>query len=256
MNKKLNIIGFLSAAALLVGVAACSTQKATWSNIQYHNITTHYNTWWNGNESLKKGLALMETRYKDDYTRILPVYKIGTKEESMALYPQFDRAVEKSIKGIKQHSIFVNGMEHVPYIPKCYMMTAYATFYKHDFTTAASTCQTLVTQYAGTPIGDEAAVLQARCSSMDQRYQDAESSLDELVVADSKDNFAPSQRLNLYLAMAECTLPQEKYKKGVHFLKLALEQHPTRQQKARICYILGQIYQDQDKRPTALQPFV
>ncbi len=251
MNKKLNIIGFLSAAALLVGVAACSTQKATWSNIQYHNITTHYNTWWNGNESLKKGLALMETRYKDDYTRILPVYKIGTKEESMALYPQFDRAVEKSIKGIKQHSIFVNGMEHVPYIPKCYMMTAYATFYKHDFTTAASTCQTLVTQYAGTPIGDEAAVLQARCSSMDQRYQDAESSLDELVVADSKDNFAPSQRLNLYLAMAECTLPQEKYKKGVHFLKLALEQHPTRQQKARICYILGQIYQDQDKRPTA-----
>ena len=61
MNKKLNIIGFLFAAALLVGVAACSTQKATWSNIQYHNITTHYNTWWNGNESLKKGLALMET---------------------------------------------------------------------------------------------------------------------------------------------------------------------------------------------------
>ena len=251
MNKKLNIIGLLFAATLAVGIIGCSTQKATWSNIQYHNITTHYNTWWNGNESLKKGIAMMEERYKDDYTRLLPVYKIGTKEESMALYPQFDRAVEKSVKGIKQHSIFVNGMEHVPYIPKCYMMTAYATFYKHDFTTAASTCQMLVMQYAGTAIGDEAAVLQARCSSMDQRYQDAESALDELVVADSKDNFSPSQKLNLYLAMAECTLPQEKYKKGVHFLKLALEQHPSRQQKARICYILGQIYQDQDKRPTA-----
>ena len=241
----------LIVATVLLTLTGCSTQKATWSNIQYHNITTHYNTWWNGNESLKKGMALMEERYKDDYTRILPVYKLGTKEESMALYPQFDRAVEKSVKGIKQHSIFVNGMEHVPYIPKCYMMTAYATFYKHDFTTAASTCQMLVMQYAGTPIGDEAAVLQARCSSMDQRYQDAESALDELVVADSKDNFAPSHRLKLYLAMAECTLPQEKYKKGVHFLKLALEQHPSRQQKARICYILGQIYQDQDKRPTA-----
>ena len=251
MNKKLNIIGLLSAAALLVVVAACSTQKATWSNIQYHNITTHYNTWWNGNESLKKGVELMEQRFKDDYTRLLPVYKMGTKEESMSLYPQFDRAVEKSIKGIKKHSIFVNGMEHVPYIPKCYLMTAYATFYKHDFTTAASTCQMLAIQYAGTPIGDEASVLQARCSAMDHRYQDAESALDELVVADSKDNFARSQRLNLYLAMAECTLPQEKYKKGVHFLKLALDQHPSRQQKARICYILGQIYQEQDKRPTA-----
>lgn len=236
---------------LIVINTSCSTQKATWSNIQFHNITTHYNIWWNGNESLKKGVTLMNERVKDDYTRLLPVYKMGTKEECMSFNPQFDRAIEKSVKGIKKHSIFVDGQEHVPYIPKCYMMTAYATFYKHDFVTAASTCQMLASQYAGTVIGDEAAVLQARCSSMDLRYRDAESALDELVTADGKGNFASSQRLNLYLAMAECTLPQEKYKKGVNFLKMALEQHPSREQKARIYYILGQIYQELDKRPTA-----
>ena len=81
---------------------------------------------------------------------------MGTKSESQSLNPQFDRAIEKSVKGIKKHSIFVDGQEHVPYIPKCYLMTAYATFYKHDFVTAASTCQMLQTQYAGTAIGDEA----------------------------------------------------------------------------------------------------
>ena len=135
-------------ACLIVGAClvfpSCSTQKATWANIQFHNITTHYNIWWNGNESLKKGVAMMNDRYKDDYTRVLPVYKMGTKEESKSLNPQFDRAIEKSVKGIKKHSIFVDGQEHVPYIPKCYLMTAYATFYKHDFVTAASTCQMLV----------------------------------------------------------------------------------------------------------------
>ena len=240
-----------SCALLLLTLSACSTQKATWSNIQFHNITTHYNIWWNGNESLKKGVAMMNAQYRDDYTRLLPVYKMGTKSESQSLNPQFDRAIEKSVKGIKKHSIFVDGQEHVPYIPKCYLMTAYATFYKHDFVTAASTCQMLQTQYAGTAIGDEAAVLQARCSTMDLRYKDAESALDELVVAAGKDNFASSQKLNLYLAMAECTLPQEKYKKGVNFLKLALDQKPSREQKARIYYILGQIYQELDKRPTA-----
>lgn len=242
-------------AAVCFGLYSCSTQKATWSNIQYHNITTHYNIWWNGNESLKKGVAMMDARYKDDFTRLLPVYKMGTKEESKSLNPQFDRAIEKSVKGIKKHSIFVNGQEHVPYIPKCYMMTAYATFYKHDFVTAASTCQMLASQYAGTAIADEAAILQARCSTMDQRYRDAENALDEMVVAAGKDNFANSQKLNLYLAMAECTLPQEKYKKGVNFLKMALEQRPSRDQKARIYYILGQIYQDQGKRPTASKYF-
>ena len=196
-------------------------------------------------------MLLLDTRCKDDYTRILPVYKVGTKDESMAYYPQLDRAIEKSIKGIKKHSIFINGQEHVPYISKCYLLTAYATFYKHDIANAASTCQMLTTQYSGTPIADEAAILQARCATLDKRYQDAESSLDELVTALGKGNFAAKQKLNLYLAMAECTLPQEKYKKGVQFLKLALDEHPTRQQKARIYYILGQIYQQLDKRPTA-----
>ncbi len=241
----------LSAFMPLLILVSCSTQKANWSNIQFHNTTAHYNIWWNGNESLKQGLKTMETTCKDDYTRLLPVYKIAAKEESMAIYPQLDRAIEKSIKGIKKHSIFVNGQEHVPYIAKCYILTAYATFYKHDIANASSTCQMLVSQYSGTAIADEAAILQARCATLDKRYQDAESSLDELVAALGKGNFSSKQKLNLYLAMSECTLPQEKYKKGVQFLKLALDEHPSRQQKARIYYILGQIYQELDKRPTA-----
>lgn len=252
MKKVLYIIKL---AFVLSGVAflgyACSTQKANWTNVQYHNTTAHYNVWWNGNESLKEGVEKMENLVKDDYTRLLPVYKLGTKEEVMSLNPQFDRAIEKSVKGIKKHSIFINGIEHVEYIPKCYMMMAYATFYKHDYVNTASTCQMLLSQYQGTEIGDEAAVLYARCSAQDQRYQDAESYLDELVVALGKDNFSKSQKLNLYLAMAECTLPQEKYKKAVQFLKMALEEKPSRKQKARICYILGQVYQENDKRPTA-----
>ncbi len=234
---------------------ACSTQKANWTNVQYHNTTTHFNVWWNGNESLKEGVEKMESGLKDDYTRLLPVYKLGTKEEVMTLNPQFDRAIEKSVKGIKKHSIFVGGMEHVEYIPKCYMMMAYATFYKHDYASAAGTCQMLLSQYQGTAVGDEAAVLYARCSSQEGRYQDAESYLDELVVALGKGSFDAGEKLNLYLAMAECTLPQEKYKKGVQFLKMALEEKPSRRQRARIYYILGQIYQNNDKRPTASKYF-
>ncbi len=251
MLSRKTILLLLTATAWVVGLVSCSTQKANWGNIQYHNTTAHYNIWWNGNESLKQGLALLDTKCKDDYTRLLPVYKVGTKEESMSLYPQFDRAIEKSIKGIKKHSIFVNGQEHVPYISRCYLLTAYATFYKYDLANAASTCQLLMSQYGGTAIADEAAILYARCATLDHRYLDAEGSLDELVAALGKGNFASKQKLNLYLAMAECTLPQEKYKKGVQFLKQALDEHPSNRQKARIYFILGQIYQELDKRPTA-----
>ena len=235
----------------LLVCTSCSTQKATWANVRYHDVTTHYNIWWNGNESLKKAVAAIEKNSKDDYTRILPVMVVGTKESNMAQNPDLDRAIEKGIKGVKKHSIFVDGREHVPHIADCYLLTSYATFYKHDFTTTANSCQMIVYQYSGTAVADEAAVLMARCSTMEKRYTDAENALDELAASVGKGNFDKHQCLGLYLAMAECTLPQEKYKKAVQFLKMALDEHPSREQKARIYFILGQIYQQHDKRPTA-----
>lgn len=248
MSKRIAIL-LLGAATLLA--ASCSTQKAGWTNVTYHNTTARYNVWWNGNESLKKGVEQLENSVKDDYTRLLPVSKLGTKEQAAAANPQFDRALEKGIKGIKKHSILINGVEHVAYVPQCYLLTAYASFYKHDFTSCASTCQMMCSQFAGTEAGDEAAILLARCSSREGRWLDAESALDELATAAGKGAFAKKQKLALYLAMAECTLPQEKYKKGVQFLKMALDEHPSQAQRARIYYILGQVYQQQDKRPTA-----
>ena len=249
-NSHFNFPFYFLFISLLV-FSSCSTQKATWGNVRYHDLTTHYNIWWNGNESLKKAVATMERNSKDDYTRILPVMVVGSREGNKSLYPDLDRAIEKGVKGVKKHSIFVDGREHVPHIADCYLLTAYATFYKFDFPTTANTCQMMLYQYAGTPVADEAAVLLARCSTMEQRYQDAETALDELVVRAGKGDFDKHQRLGLYMAMAECTLPQEKYKKAVQFLKMALDEHPSRSQKARICYILGQVYQQHDKRPTA-----
>ena len=252
MLRKWNIVlGVMAAVVVMAVMGGCSTQKADWKNVQFHNTTAHYNIWWNGNESLKEGIEAIGNRCKDDYTVLLPIYQLGTKEECMSLSPQFDRAIEKGVKGIKKHSIFVNGQEHVPYISKCYMLTAYASFYKHDYAVTASTCQALMSQYAGTDVGDEAAILLARCSTQEQRYQDAETALDEMVVNASRDNFSKSQQLNLYLAMAECTMPQEKMKKCVQFIKLALDQKPPQKQRARLYFILGQIYQSLDKRPTA-----
>ena len=236
---------------ILLLLVSCSTQKAKWGNIAYHNTTAHYNVWWNGNESLKEAVLQLEKNATDDYTQILPVYVLGTQQEAMSLYPQLDRAIEKGVKGIETHSIMVNGMEHVPYIPKCYLLTAKASFYKQDYITTENTCSLIKNQFAGSVEGDDAAILSSRCKTAQKMYADAELELDALVTALSKGNFSKKLATELYAAMAEATLPQEKYKKGVQFLKLALESNPTKEEKARWNFILGQIYQKLDKRTVA-----
>ena len=253
MMKRLACVSrfFILNSSFLILLVACSTEKAKWSNIQYHNTTCHYNVWWNGNESLKAGLEKLKKDAVDDYTTFLPVEYLGSADAARSINPEMDRAIEKGIKGIKRHSIFVGGEEHVPYIKECYLLTAYATFYKQDYVSTANTCNILVSQFHGTRAGDEGAVLLARCMTQEKRYTEAEATLDQLVQYLGKGNFTRSQCDKLYLAMVEATVPQEKYKKAVEYIHLALESTSSNSTKARLTFLLAQIYQKLDRRSVA-----
>ena len=233
----------------------CSTRKANWANVKYHNTTCHYNVWWNGNESYREGLRKLSKTFNDDYTQILPVYQIGSKEQAMKIFPEMDKAIEKGIKGIKKHSIYLQGKEFVKYVKNCYLLTAYATFEKQDYAATANTCRLIMTQYSGSVEGDEAKILLARCLTQEKQYTDAESALDQLVNDQAKDNFSPKLADKLYMAMVEAVLPQEKYKKAVQYIRLALDETKDHKTKARLYFIMAQIYQKLDKRPTASKYF-
>lgn len=232
-------------------LTSCSTEKAKWTNIQYHNLTCHYNVWWNGNESFKVGMEKLRQNAVDDYTQFIPPENIGSEEVARAIYPEMDRAIEKGVKGIQKHSIFVKGQEYVPYIKECYLLTAYATFYKHDYPSTANTCNILIQQFTGTHVGDEGAVLLARCMTMEKRYEEAEAALDQLVQRLAKGNFSRNQRDKLYIAMVEATVPQEKYKKAVEYIHEAIDASSDRYTKARLTFLMAQIYRHLDKRSVA-----
>lgn len=238
-------------SVIMLLLAACSTEKAKWTNIQYHNLTTHYNVWWNGNESLKTGRQKLYASVVDDYTQLLPVEPLGTDENAQSIYPEMDRAIEKGVKGIKKHSIYIKGQEYVPYIKECYLLTAYATFYKRDYPSTTNTANILISQFKGTRAGDEGAILLARSLSMERRYNEAEAMLDQLVQQLAKGQFNRSQCDKLYIAMVEATLPQEKYKKAVEYIRLAIDASSDRQTKARLTFILAQIYRQLDRRTVA-----
>lgn len=235
----------------LILIVSCSTEKAKWTHIQYHNTTCHYNVWWNGNESLKAGKKKLRSSAVDDFTQFIPVENIGTDEVARSLNPEFDRAVEKGIKGVTKHSIYVKGEEHVPYIKECYLLTAYATFYKHDFISTVNTCNILVEQFKGTRAGDEGSVLLARCMTMEKRYAEAEAALDQLVHRLANGNFTRNQRDKLYMAMVEATVPQGKYKKAVEFIHEAIDATGDRYVKARLTFLMAQIYRKLEKRSVA-----
>ena len=61
----------------LMLLTSCSTKKNKWNRRVYHNLTSHYNVWWNGDQSIKEGENALKENIQDDFTDILPVFDLN-----------------------------------------------------------------------------------------------------------------------------------------------------------------------------------
>ena len=71
----------------------------------FHNLTSYYNVFWNGNQSLKEGDKQLKTSVKDDYSKVLRVYNYGTQQDGMSMNAKMDRALEKTSITVQKHSM-------------------------------------------------------------------------------------------------------------------------------------------------------
>ncbi len=86
-------------------LSGCSVKKNNFFSRNYHQMTTRYNVYFNGNQALKSGIKVMENRHKEDYTNLLPVF-VSNNEQTRALCASdMDYATEKAAKAIDKHSI-------------------------------------------------------------------------------------------------------------------------------------------------------
>ncbi len=165
---------------LLVLIYSCSTKKNTFTRRAYHNLTSHFNAYWNGKESLKVGVKELASKHKDDYNKVLSVYQYGTKEDATSVFPRMDRAIKKAAIVIQKHSIFIRKKEHIKWIDDAYMLMGKAHFYKQEYRQAIRTFDFIIKRYKDNPIIYEAMLWIARSKNVMGKYDEAQSLLDEI----------------------------------------------------------------------------
>ncbi|MEG2514463.1 MAG: hypothetical protein RSA92_03925, partial [Bacteroidaceae bacterium] len=132
-------------------IAGCSTKKNTAGSRFYHSFTTRFNVFFNASEAYKQGVKAIETGNKDNYQETLPLYPIGNKKTVGIGAGDFDRAIEKSQKAIKRHSIkkkpvrkpgkskdpkykkWLAQKEYNPFLHRAWMLMGKAQFNKGEF---------------------------------------------------------------------------------------------------------------------------
>ena len=232
---------FLLIACLLF--ASCSTKKNTFTGRVYHNLTAHYNVYWNGMDNLRTGKKEFESSLKDNFTTILPVYYYGEKTGAGKMGQFAEVAINKSIKTIQKHSMYFNHKEYNRWIDDAYLLMGKAYFYKQDYPMARRTFEFVIKTYNDNDIKYDAMLWQIRSNLQLGDFNRAEPVLDMMQGKLNQGKVPERYQKELDLLYANFFILQKNYTPAIEYLNRALEFRLDRKLKTRCLFILAQIYQ-------------
>jgi tetratricopeptide (TPR) repeat protein len=242
-TKKFTLAAWILILSGLTMFSACSTKKNTFVRRTYHNVTSHYNVYWNGMDNLREGLKEYEAGLKDNYALVLPVFQYGDKAGASKISQYADIAIKKASKAINKHSMVFNRKEHVKWIDDCYLLIGKSYFYKQDYPMARRTFEFVIKTYNENDIKYEAMLWQAKSNIQIGDFNRAEPMLDMLQSKIDKGDAPGSYETDLNLVYGQFFIMQKNYSSAIPYLLRALELKPPAATETRCQFILGQIYQ-------------
>ena len=254
MHRKTYIIVTVVSVIGLLLLSGCSTKKNTLTRRMYHNLTSHYNIYWNGEKSLKDGESQLKTQVKDDYSKVLRVYNYGTKQDGMAMNSTMDRALEKTSICVQKHSMKFGNVERVRWIDDAYLVMGKAHFFKHDYIPAKRTFDFVATEYNANDIAHVANMWLIKTYIQTEEYPKAIALIEQLQAKTSGLSKPPKELMrNMDFTIADYYIATKDYNNAVKYLKNGIMLNDDRDRRTRAMFILGQIYmlQGDSERATA-----
>lgn len=256
----------LVAAMLLLMAGACSTKKNTAKTRWWKSFNARYNTYYNGNLAFIDGSEEKEKGNKDNFTEMIPYYMVGNKASYDLGKANFDRAIEKSEKTIKLHSIkrrpewtknrrktakdieWLSRREYNPFLWKAWLLLGKAQFQKGSFDEAAATFSYMSRLYATQPAinGIARSWLARSYTELDWLY-DAE----DVITKMRRDTMHYKAVKDWDCALASYYVKSRQYEEAVPYMRKAIKHERRKKQKARLWFLMGQIQTELGNREAA-----
>ncbi len=262
---------YILLVSVIVNVlSACSTQKNTSSSRFWHSFTARYNTYYNGSLAYIDGSLAKENGNKDNYTEPIPLYTVGNKASKEIGKSNFETAITKAQKAIKQHSIkkrpewsksrkkterdleWLNRREYNPFIWKAWMLMGRSQFHSGAFDEAAATFSYMSRLYRTQPaIYAKARAWLAKCYIEQDWMYDAEDVIRNM----QRDSIDRSAQKEWDYTLADYYLHNGDMEQAANYLRKVVKHEMRSKQKAREWFLLGQVLAAQHKNTDAYNAF-
>jgi hypothetical protein len=271
---------FLLFALVLLG--ACSTETNTFVNRTYHYTTARFNGHFNAQELLRVSLKTYNGSRVDDFYGILPINPLPNESEVKGMLPAIDTAVSKCSKVILNHSMpsaenmFYKQAEYNTWIDETWLTVGQALFYRRDYDRALSNFQFVKRFFAKDPSTYTAELWIAKIYIEQRKFADAKLILDGLneiaqlqkkktikdyipFLKKKEKSEAPemntSLQFDIHKTYADLSLKRNDFEEAIIGLVLAIEKCKNGKEKARLNFILAQLYQRANQFPEAEKCF-
>ena len=260
----------LTAISMLALLFSCSVEKNTGLSRAFHDLTSHYNIYFNGKEAFKKGIEKAESSISYDYTNILPIFLYEDESLHSSVTPSMKRAIDKATKVITYHSItakpkvkegdqsakdkaFYDQNEYNKWVDDCYMLMGRAYMYQGEYFLAAETFKHVLVTYPADQIRFLGMTWLARAYVMIDELREAE----RLVIAMADNNEFPEEYLGeLFITQSQLELKKESHAiAAAHLEDALLHKGFTKDEKIRFTYILGQLYEEAGEKQLAEEKY-
>ncbi len=205
-------------------------------------MVAHYNALWNGQQSYREAIKTIDNNYKDDFTKILPIYKVPDERTAQSVKANSTRSIEKASKVIKKHSMRFNGVEKNPKIDDAYLLIGKSCLISRDFIGAEAAFKYIIANWKKTETIYEPMIWLALTYTKQKKYAESEIVLKEVLKA--IDNKKAPKKLKdfMYTVWAENDISSGKEMAGTEKLDLKKKRIFSNEQSVRISFIKGQIY--------------
>lgn len=227
--QRLLIISF----SILILFNSCAPENTGVVGSLYHNTTAHYNAYFYAKERMIEIENSIYNSVDINYDRILD------------LYPQFDSVASISVKDqiedcVKKASIAIQRHPESDWADNSYILVGKARYYELDFVNAIETYKYVNKKSEDDNARHEALIELMKTFIDAKEYPNAEAVSDFI----KKEKINRVNSKNLFLTRAYLFQKREDYNQMVQNLSQAVPLLSNNEEKARINYIIGQVYQE------------
>ncbi len=221
----------------------CSRKKNSFINRNFHAVTAEYNTLYNGGLALEQGRNSLNEDYKDNYWDILPIERMQIREEiilpGQSKNENFNRAEEKAVKAIQQHSMNLQGKEKNPQIDEAYLLLGKARYFDQRFIPALEAFNYILYKYPASDKINQAKIWREKTNI---RLDNDELAIKNLKRLLKQEKLKGQDLADAASMLAQAYLNIKSVDSAITQLELASQSTKSNDERGRYRFIQGQLY--------------